>query len=94
MAWSTVTIGMVSSKPEDCGVSFLSRSSYKVSMYTYIQCMYVRVNKCVSEFIYFVENNSIKTSHKSVAEFLFPEWTALVALSLLIFGVFFFDISY
>ncbi|XP_011257430.1 voltage-gated potassium channel subunit beta-2 isoform X3 [Camponotus floridanus] len=29
MAWSTVTIGMVSSKPEDCGVSFLSRSSYK-----------------------------------------------------------------
>jgi len=30
MAWSTVTIGMVSSKPEDCGVSFLSRSSYKV----------------------------------------------------------------
>ena len=30
MAWSTVTIGMVSSKPDDCGVSFLSRSSYKV----------------------------------------------------------------
>ncbi|KAG7201480.1 hypothetical protein KM043_004240 [Ampulex compressa] len=29
MAWSTVTIGMVSSKPEDYGVSFLSRSSYK-----------------------------------------------------------------
>ncbi|XP_026301967.1 voltage-gated potassium channel subunit beta-2 isoform X4 [Apis mellifera] len=29
MAWSTVTIGMVSSKPEDCGVSFFSRSSYK-----------------------------------------------------------------
>ncbi|XP_057333403.1 voltage-gated potassium channel subunit beta-1 isoform X2 [Microplitis mediator] len=28
MAWSTVTIGMVS-KPDDCGVSFLSRSSYK-----------------------------------------------------------------
>lgn len=32
MAWSTVTIGMVSSKPEDCGVSFLSRSSYKVNI--------------------------------------------------------------
>ncbi|XP_011313874.1 voltage-gated potassium channel subunit beta-2 [Fopius arisanus] len=29
MAWSTVTIGMVSSKPDDSGVSFLSRSSYK-----------------------------------------------------------------
>ncbi|XP_017799410.1 PREDICTED: voltage-gated potassium channel subunit beta-2 isoform X2 [Habropoda laboriosa] len=29
MAWSTVTIGMVSAKPEDYGVSFLSRSSYK-----------------------------------------------------------------
>ncbi|XP_017877055.1 voltage-gated potassium channel subunit beta-2 isoform X3 [Ceratina calcarata] len=29
MAWSTVTIGMVSSKPDDYGVSFLSRSSYK-----------------------------------------------------------------
>ncbi|KAH0535835.1 voltage-gated potassium channel subunit beta-2 [Cotesia glomerata] len=28
MAWSTVTIGMVS-KPDECGVSFLSRSSYK-----------------------------------------------------------------
>ncbi|XP_026301969.1 voltage-gated potassium channel subunit beta-3 isoform X5 [Apis mellifera] len=34
MAWSTVTIGMVSSKPEDCGVSFFSRSSYKV-IHTY-----------------------------------------------------------
>lgn len=31
MAWSTVTIGMVSAKPEDYGVSFLSRSSYKVT---------------------------------------------------------------
>lgn len=30
MAWSTVTIGMVSPKPDDCGVSLLSRSSYKV----------------------------------------------------------------
>ncbi|XP_043286141.1 voltage-gated potassium channel subunit beta-2 isoform X2 [Venturia canescens] len=29
MAWSTVTIGMVSPKPDDCGVSLLSRSSYK-----------------------------------------------------------------
>ncbi|XP_046422711.1 voltage-gated potassium channel subunit beta-2 isoform X2 [Neodiprion virginianus] len=29
MAWSTVTIGMVSTKSEDCGMSFLSRSSYK-----------------------------------------------------------------
>lgn len=58
MAWSTVTIGMVSSKPEDCGVSFLSRSSYKVSMYTCV---------CAREFIYFVENNSIKTSLKRVS---------------------------
>lgn len=30
MAWSTVTIGMVSAKTEDCGMSFLSKSSYKV----------------------------------------------------------------
>ncbi|XP_066584450.1 voltage-gated potassium channel subunit beta-2 isoform X2 [Prorops nasuta] len=29
MAWSTVTIGMASSKPDDCGMSFFSKSSYK-----------------------------------------------------------------
>ena len=31
MAWSTITIGMASSKPEDGMSSLLSRSSYKVS---------------------------------------------------------------
>ncbi|XP_012288261.1 voltage-gated potassium channel subunit beta-2 [Orussus abietinus] len=37
MAWSTVTIGMVSAKPEDCGVSFLSRSSYKYSSFSWTE---------------------------------------------------------
>lgn len=63
MAWSTVTIGMVSSKPEDCGVSFLSRSSYKVSVCGIgtkekrVRCLTDRRNERTFARIYTVKNN-------------------------------------
>lgn len=46
MAWSTVTIGMVSPKPEDCGMNFFSKSSFKVRKAKNVNCRVIFFGFC------------------------------------------------